>query len=209
MNAKNIAIGVLAILALLFGTFLFLKQPAVQPLGAASGFAHNQMESFLQGVSAGTRDQFSVSNAGVVTTSGAITTTASTLAVGGLTQTVSRQSSLTAATTTPCDITTPAATTTLDSFRMNVTAGTSTPGTGQLLTLATSTVPNATTSVIATKALNSGAQGTFIWNAGTADLGLISPSTHLVVGVSGPTGTASTGGTTYTGTCAAVFYTVN
>ncbi len=43
-------------------------------LGAASGVAHYQVESFLQGLAVGARDQFSVSNAGALTTSGIIQT---------------------------------------------------------------------------------------------------------------------------------------
>ena len=39
-------------------------------LGAASGYAHQQKESFLQGLTAGVRDQFSLTNAGVLSTSG-------------------------------------------------------------------------------------------------------------------------------------------
>lgn len=63
---KNIAIVVL-VLAL-----AFLGGAKSGIFGAASGQSHYQMESFLQGVSAGARDQFSVSSAGVLTTSGAV-----------------------------------------------------------------------------------------------------------------------------------------
>jgi len=45
------------------------------PIGAPSGPAHYQTESFLQGLAGGTRDQFSVSNTGAITASGNITTT--------------------------------------------------------------------------------------------------------------------------------------
>ena len=59
-------------------------------LGAVSGPSHYQTESFLQGLAAGARDQFSVSNVGALTTSGAMTasgavTLSSTLDVTGAT----------------------------------------------------------------------------------------------------------------------------
>lgn len=44
-----------------------------QALGAASGPAHYQHESFLQGLSAGPRDEFTVTNAGALTAGGNIT----------------------------------------------------------------------------------------------------------------------------------------
>lgn len=81
------------------------------PVGASSGFAHYQTESFLQGVSAGARDQFSVSNTGVLTTSGNITITTSNTATSSIsvgciesyatsTDTVMRLSATTTAPTT-------------------------------------------------------------------------------------------------------------
>jgi hypothetical protein len=71
-NIKNVILGVLVVAVLFLGAKV---SGLSSSLGAASGYAHYQMESFLQGVSAGARDQFSVSNTGVLTTSGAITTT--------------------------------------------------------------------------------------------------------------------------------------
>lgn len=60
---KNIVIGVLAILALLFG-----YNAVVGTLfGAASGPSHFQKESFLQGLAGGTRDQLSIDNLGQLT----------------------------------------------------------------------------------------------------------------------------------------------
>lgn len=66
MNAKNIAIGVLAALALLFG-YLYFTASSGTVAGAASGPAHYQTESFLQGLRGGQRDQFAVDNTGKVT----------------------------------------------------------------------------------------------------------------------------------------------
>ena len=65
MDKKNIIIGLLIILVIAIGGYGLFSDDSV---GAPSGPAHWQMESFLQGVSAGARDQFSVSNTGVMTT---------------------------------------------------------------------------------------------------------------------------------------------
>lgn len=68
MNTKTIVIGGLVVLALLFGAFLFLRPAAPTP-GAVNptGPQHFQMEAFIQGVAAGTRNQFSISNLGNIT----------------------------------------------------------------------------------------------------------------------------------------------
>lgn len=63
MDTKNIVIGVLAVLTLFFGLNYF----SPNSLGAASGPAHWQKESFLQGLAAGGRDQLSIDNAGKLT----------------------------------------------------------------------------------------------------------------------------------------------
>lgn len=106
------------------------------------------------------------------------------------------QASLYSATTTPCVIKSPSATTTLAAFAMNVTTPTSTTA---LFTLATSTVPNATTSLIATQTLTSGQEGTFNWAAG-ANNGLVSPNTYVSIGTSGGVSPF-----TYGGSCNATF----
>lgn len=66
-NIKNIVISVLVVIALIFAVLYFTK-PVV-----LSGITHYQKESFLQGLDVGTGQQFSVSNAGVLTSSGANT----------------------------------------------------------------------------------------------------------------------------------------
>ena len=68
MNTKNLIIGVLVVVVLVFAG-LYFTNPVF--LGAGSGPAHYQNESFLQGLAAGARDQFSVSNVGALTSSGA------------------------------------------------------------------------------------------------------------------------------------------
>jgi hypothetical protein len=69
MTIQNIVIAGLVALALLLGYTLFTFKTAdvAPPVGAASGAAHYQKESFLQGLAAGVRDQFSISNTGAVT----------------------------------------------------------------------------------------------------------------------------------------------
>lgn len=64
MNYKNLIIGILVILALLFG---FLYFTGGVSFGAASGPSHMQKESFLQGLAAGVRDQLSIDNLGQLT----------------------------------------------------------------------------------------------------------------------------------------------
>src|SRR5437868_3116917 len=62
---QKIVIGVLVVLTLLLGYLYF--SGATPPFGASSGPAHFQKESFLQGLTGGQRDQWSVSNAGLMT----------------------------------------------------------------------------------------------------------------------------------------------
>ena len=69
MDKRNIVIGLLILVIIAIGGYALSRDN----VGAPSGPAHWQMESFLQGVSAGARDQFSVSNVGVLTSSGAVT----------------------------------------------------------------------------------------------------------------------------------------
>lgn len=122
------------------------------------------------------------------------------LSVNGMATFYSSPLALRTATTTPCAILSPAATTTLESFTLNVTTGTSTAG---LITIATSTTAYATTSLVTSKTIASGAQGTVNWHAGV-DNGLVSPSTYVVAGVQGVAY-----GFTYIGTCSATFSKVN
>lgn len=51
-------------------SFTNLPTPDTQPAGAASGPSHFTVESFLQGLTAGARDQFAVNNVGVITHNG-------------------------------------------------------------------------------------------------------------------------------------------
>lgn len=62
---KNIVIGVLAVLALLGTGYLYLS--SYTSMLGASGYTNFQKVSFLQGLDAGPRSQFNVTNQGVVT----------------------------------------------------------------------------------------------------------------------------------------------
>lgn len=204
MNIKNIAIAGLAVLALLFGYLSFSGKHlfgAVNPTGPQ----HFQMEAFLQGLAAGLRNQLTIDSSGNLSTTGTITSSAGALTstaqtINGVTTTFSRLSSMTAATTTPCAILSPAATTTLESLVASITVGTSTAAT---LTFATSTTAFATTSLIAQKTVGANVGVIFDFHP-AKDNSVISPSTYVVLGEQGGTGSFSN-----TGTCNAVFRSVN
>lgn len=120
--------------------------------------------------------------------------------VNGITTTFSRNSALTAATTTPCAILAPAATTTLRSFVFNVTTGTSTAGT---LAIGTSTTAYATSTSLQSNTIGSSGVGS-VTVSPTSNLNLIAPSSYVTVGVSGVPY-----GFTYGGSCTAVFQSVS
>ena len=107
-----------------------------------------------------------------------------------------RVASLIAATTTPCVIKSPSATTTLETFTMNVTTGTST---APNLTLATSTITNATTSLVFNKTYGASTQFTLNWHP-TTENALVSPNIFVSVGAAGVPY-----GFTLVGTCSATF----
>lgn len=105
---------------------------------------------------------------------------------------------LNTATTTPCDLTSPNATTTLDSFSMNISTATSSAGT---FVVATSTLPNATstTPFYSPVAVAANTTRGLSFHGGN-DNAIIAPNTHIVAGVSGVSY-----GYTYGGTCSATF----
>lgn len=79
-STQKVLVGVLVALTLLFG---FLAFRGGKLFGAASGPAHYQTESFLQGLAAGARDQFTLSNVGALVSSATASFT-STFNIGGL-----------------------------------------------------------------------------------------------------------------------------
>lgn len=111
-----------------------------------------------------------------------------------------RQASV-SGTTTPCNVLSPAATTTLNGFAFTPIVGTTTSATA---TIATSTSPNATTSLIATV---SGyvPNVAITWEGGVNNT-VVSPSTYVVLGLAAG---SATGGFVMTGTCTATFQTIN
>lgn len=69
---KNIWIGVLVLTTLLFAVLYFSKPVS---FGNATGPAHYQEETFFQGLDAGQRNQWRVTNTGLTSFSGAYATT--------------------------------------------------------------------------------------------------------------------------------------
>lgn len=102
---------------------------------------------------------------------------------------------LTAATTTPCDITSPASTSTLRVFTFQTTAATSSSLT---MRIATSTVPNATTTTQMVAAFS----GVFAYAymPTTTVTAIFAANTHIVVGIEGVGY-----GPTLSGSCSAQF----
>lgn len=68
MDKRNVVISVLVGLLLVLGTLYFTKAPAPAEtsFGSGSGYAHQQNESFLQGLTAGRTEQLSITNAGLL-----------------------------------------------------------------------------------------------------------------------------------------------
>lgn len=122
------------------------------------------------------------------------------LSVGGIRREYRVSTALTAATTTPCALQSPAATSTLAYEAFSINVGTSTTG---LITVATSTTAFATTSRVTEFSVASGQQFYHAHSATTTSSGetiTIGPSTYLVYGVAGVPY-----GFTYTGSCQAEF----
>ncbi len=72
---KNLWVALIVVAIIAIGGYMF---PSVSAdLGKASGVSHFQLESFLQGITGGQRDQFSVTNGGLVTQGGTVTSTSS------------------------------------------------------------------------------------------------------------------------------------
>jgi len=114
-----------------------------------------------------------------------------------------KTTSLTQATTTVCALQSPVSTSTLQfaSIRFSVSSTTATT-----VTMAKATTPYATTTVLVASALGANAQGTLV-SSSTPTSGasldgtyVFAPSTYLVVGMAGGTGTFSP-----TGVCEAVW----
>ena len=111
------------------------------------------------------------------------------------------RSTFTAATTTPCSLRAPAATTTLIFAGWQITTGTSTAAT---IDLGTSTTAfSTTTNKVAAKSIAANAQGYAVWTpaGGGVDDNKMAPNEYVVVKTAG----AGLSGYTYQGTCTAEF----
>lgn len=131
------------------------------------------------------------------------------ISVGGLVMEF-RSMDFNGATSTPCSFISPASTSTLAFTSFNVTTAT---GTALTVSLATSTVPNATTSVLTNDmALASGNKNTFSYS-GTSTTALtastwdrIPPNTYLTWGIKGVNQATGYVAAAFGGTCKAEFY---
>ncbi len=149
----------------------------------------------------GTPGTFDVS--GTATFNGQTTMSAS---VGSISTKVVRQT-LTAATTTPCAIQNPfLATSTIVSFALNITTGTSSAA---VFAVGSSTTAFATTTgMVANAAITSSATGNITWDPGTNNAA-ISGSNWIIAGLIAGSNGAPNNAYTYVGTCQAVFQTVS
>jgi hypothetical protein len=114
---------------------------------------------------------------------------------------------LTQATTTPCNIQSPAATSTLGAAGIQITVSSSTATTW---TIAKSTTPNATTTAIGTDYAVSASASAFIQASSSpaaAAVTVLAPNTWIVFGAKGGITSGDTVGTGFvpTGTCHATF----
>lgn len=122
------------------------------------------------------------------------------ISVNGV-QTYSYKLTFGKATTTPCSIQSPAATSTIVDANFQINTGTSTAAT---IDLGTGTTRYATTTnLIAAKSIASGASGNSNWVSagGTAEDNIMAPNTWVIVKTAG----AGLSGYTYGGTCSAQF----
>jgi hypothetical protein len=120
--------------------------------------------------------------------------------INGGVETVSARQTLTAATTTPCAILSPNATTTLDNATLLETISSTTASS---VYIATSTNPAATTTTLVTQSVSANAQTSAAY-FGASSASIVPPLTYVVFGQSGGTGTFSP-----TGVCTATFQLLN
>lgn len=122
---------------------------------------------------------------------------ADTITQGGMTIVRKRQGFY-AATTTPCIIKSPAATSTIEFFGVQFTVGSTT---NKQIILATGSGAQASTTVIGNNLLLSGARGSFYATTTTLGNMVIGPNTYLNLSMVGGTGVDSP-----SGSCEASFY---
>lgn len=113
------------------------------------------------------------------------------LGVGGVRSYKSRTDSLNQASTTACSMQTPNATTSLRSLTFNELTGTST---ATIVTVATSTVPSASTTPLMTYSVDSTALANIAYAPTTSQASILAPNTYVNVTIKGGTGTFSLSG---------------
>jgi len=178
---KNTIITIVIALGVSLGVVFFASPVSGSPDLNFAGYTH------LSGLIVGTD--------GIITSS-------STISVNGA-GTITKRAVMTTATTTVCALQSPAATSTLVYGSAYLTVSSTSAST---LTIAKATTAYATTTSLGASAIAANAQATIIASttptAGAATV--FAPSTYMVVGLQGGTGTFSP-----TGVCTAVFRTVN
>lgn len=136
----------------------------------------------------------------VTTTSFTTLSSANGISNGGIFTTAVRSAALTQATTTPCAIQGPNATSTVASASLLLTVSSST---ASVITIATGANAFATTTLLGSGSIAANAMGT-IFAAGTSTQAVLAPSQWVVFGMSGGIGTFSP-----TGVCEATFQVLN
>lgn len=182
---KGIVIATVAVLAIIGGG-VAIHNWVVHP--STNMLAGDASTSFPSGITVG-GGAYAVTPALAITGSQTISsnlTISGTNTVNTMVTTVSN-GSLTAATNTPMDIVSPAATSTLEKLVINITTASTTNAT-TLATVATSTLPNATTTGLTTGTFGvvSARTMTYTWYP-VLGTGIVPPSTHLVLGIQGGT----------------------
>lgn len=140
------------------------------------------------------------SSTDITTTNFTTISSANGISNGGIFTTAFRTTALTQATTTPCAIASPNATSSLTSMALFLSVSSTT---ASIVTFATSTTAFATTSLVMTQSVGANAQANLVWNGG-ANNSVVSPNTFVVVGMAGGTGTF-----TPSGVCEATFQILN
>lgn len=125
-----------------------------------------------------------------------------TFTINGVKRHYRFQPSFPLSTTTPCTLKSPTSTTTLERLTFDVRKAT---GTAMTITFATSTLQNATTTLVRAENMDAGRAGTFSWSptVGTNN-GAVPPNTYLNIGLDG-VAAAAANGHQIQGNCSATF----
>lgn len=198
MKKTTTIIGVVAVIALLVAIWA-KATPASTPIVGAANYGNTSTDGTQTNLPNPTNYDYLVArlSLGLGTN-----TSVSGSGVGNINISGQRAQMLASAvaTSTPCVIQNPnSSTSTITNLSFQVTTGTTTSG---FVTIATSTSPNATTSLITTGTIGSNAQGLITWDGGINN-NMIPGFGYVVFGVSG-----ISSGFSYNGTCSAVFQSI-